>query len=369
MSAGSSLDARLVDGVIDRGWLPDPVLRAAIRLLLRRRRARITAGGVEDRSERSRALIEQLAAGPVTLAVEAANEQHYEVPTAWFRTVLGPHLKYSSGWWPPGVDDLASAEAAMLRLTAERARIADGQRILELGCGWGSLTLWLAEHYPGASIVGVSNSVTQRRHIEAEAARRGLANLTVLTGDVAVLGTGGGPGGTDGEHAEVVGDGAFDRVVSVELFEHVRNHRELTRRIARWLAPGGMLFVHVFAHRSDPYVFTSGARADWMARTFFTGGIMPSHDLLARTVKDLVLDDQWAVSGRHYARTLRAWLERIDANRDELLAVLAEDDARLARARLHRWRVFTIACEELFAFADGDEWHVSHHRFRRPDVP
>ncbi len=366
MSRRGGLDTRIIDGVVDRGWLPDPVLRAVIRLLLLRRRAQITRGGLEARSERTRQLIEQLAAGPVTLAVDAANEQHYEVPTAWFRTVLGPHLKYSSGWWPPGVDDLGTAEAAMLRLTAERARIEDGQRILELGCGWGSLTLWLAEHYPAASIVGVSNSATQRRHIEAEAARRGLANLTVLTADVAVLGTGGGSGGGDGEHAEVVRDGAFDRVVSVELFEHVRNHRELTRRIARWLAPGGMLFVHVFAHRSDPYVFASGVRADWMARNFFTGGIMPSHDLLARTVKDLVLDDQWAVSGEHYARTLRAWLERIDADREHLLEVLAGDDPRAARARLHRWRVFTIACEELFAFADGDEWHVSHHRFIRP---
>jgi len=356
-----------VDAVVDRGLLPDVVLRAAIRELLRRRRLAITSGDVEVRAERKRDLIDQLAAGPITVAVDAANSQHYEVPAALFTELLGPRLKYSSGWWPPGVDDLATAEEAMLRLTAQRAAIVDGHRILDLGCGWGSLTLWLAEHHPSSEVVGVSNSASQRAFIEARAAQRGLTNVIVRTADVARLGAGGGDDGGDGLHADVVAAASFDRVVSVELFEHVRNHRELTARIARWLVPGGALFVHVFAHRSEPYAFETGPRADWMARHFFTGGLMPSHDLLPLTVHDLVLEAQWAVSGLHYARTLRAWLDRLDGRRDAVLAALsAVEGPTDAAAWLHRWRVFTIACEELFAARGGDEWHVSHYRFRRP---
>jgi len=359
--------ARLVDAVIDRGLLPDPVLRRAIRGLLRRRRAAITAGTVEERSARQRQLLATLATSPVAVDTEEANEQHYEVPTELFELMLGPHLKYSSGFWPLGVTDLADAEEAMLRVTCERAHLADGQDVLELGCGWGSLTLWMAERYPASRIVAVSNSATQREHIEKQVAVRGLDNVTVLTCDVSRLGAGAGPDGASGAYAEVVHDGAFDRVVSVEMFEHVRNHRVLTERIARWLRPDGKLFVHVFAHRSDAYAFETGARADWMARHFFTGGLMPSHDLLLLSVRDLVVEDRWAVSGTHYARSLRAWLDRLDASRDRALALFsATEGVQQARVLLQRWRVFTIACEELFAFDGGDEWHVSHYLFSRP---
>lgn len=357
--------ARLVDAVVDRGLLPDALLRLAIRSLLARRRVGLARGTGEERWERKRALVAQLAAGPVTVGVDAANAQHYEVPTALFTRLLGPHLKYSSGWWPPGVDDLATAEEAMLRLTVERADLRPGQRILDLGCGWGSLTLWIARHVPDVEVVAVSNSLTQRAHIEARAAALGLTNVSVLTADVARLGAGAEADG-GGLHADVVAPASFDRVVSVELFEHVRNHRVLTERIAHWLVPSGALFVHVFAHHRDPYVFETGRRGDWMARHFFTGGLMPSHDLLPLTVRDLQLEDAWVVSGRHYARTLRAWLDRIDADRDGILAALAESDGPASpRAWLHRWRVFTIACEELFATRGGEEWHVSHYRFRR----
>lgn len=367
MTGRPPLGARVVDAVVDAGVLPDPLLRWAIRRLLRHRRATITAGGVEARSERQRALLERLASSPVAVDTDEANEQHYEVPTELFELMLGPHLKYSSGYWPDGTDDLAAAEEAMLRLTCQRAELADGQHVLELGCGWGSLTLWMAEHYPASHIVAVSNSVTQREHIAKQAVLRGLDNVTVLTGDVNRLGTGAGPDGGPGEHVEVVHTDAFDRVVSVEMFEHVRNHRVLTERIARWLRPGGKLFVHVFAHRSDGYPFETGSSADWMARHFFTGGLMPSHDLLLLSVRDLAIEDRWAVSGRHYARSLRAWLERLDAERDRAVDLLAAGGPRrVGRVRLRRWRVFTIACEELFAFAGGDEWHVSHYRFSRP---
>jgi cyclopropane-fatty-acyl-phospholipid synthase len=366
-SATLPLGARLVDAVVDRGVLPDPVLRRVIRGLLRRRRAAITGGTVEERSARQRQLLATLATSPVAVDTDDANEQHYEVPTELFELMLGPHLKYSSGYWPLGVTDLAGAEEAMLRLTCDRAQLVDGQDVLELGCGWGSLTLWMAEHYPASRIVAVSNSATQREHIEKQAALRGLANVTVLTCDVNRLGAGAGPDGGPGAYAEVVHDGGFDRVVSVEMFEHVRNHRVLTERIARWLRPSGKLFVHVFAHRSDAYPFETGARADWMARHFFTGGLMPSHDLLLLSVRNLVVEDRWAEAGTHYARSLRAWLERLDASRDRALALFAATEgSRRARVLLQRWRVFTIACEELFAFDGGDEWHVSHYLFSRP---
>jgi cyclopropane-fatty-acyl-phospholipid synthase len=353
-----TLKARVIDAVIDRGVLPDPLLRRAIRGLLRRRLAESTAGSVEDRDARKRALVASLASSPVAIDTAEANEQHYEVPTELFELMLGPHLKYSSGYWPIGVATLAQAEEAMLRLTCERAELRDGQDVLELGCGWGSLTLWMAAHHPASRITAVSNSSTQREHIEKQAAARGLDNVTVLTCDVNRLGV--------EAYAELVHESAFDRVVSVEMFEHVRNHRVLTERIARWLRPGGKLFVHVFAHATDPYPFDTGSNADWMARHFFTGGLMPSHDLLMLSVRDLAFDDRWAVSGLHYARSLRAWLERLDEHRDRVLQLFGEHpDALAPEASLHRWRVFTIACEELFAFAGGDEWHVSHVRFVR----
>jgi cyclopropane-fatty-acyl-phospholipid synthase len=362
------LGARLIDRLIDRGTLPDPVLRAAIRRMLAKRRDAITAGSVEDRSRRKRELLRELAEAPLAIHTAEANAQHYEVPTELFELMLGAHLKYSSGYWPTGeggpwggarVSTLDQAEEAMLRLSCEHAQLADGQDVLELGCGWGSLTLWMAERYPASRITAVSNSATQREHIEKQAQARGLDNVTVLTCDVNRLGV--------EAYAEVVTPASFDRVVSIEMFEHVRNHRVLTERIATWLRPGGSLFVHVFAHRSDPYPFDTGGSADWMARHFFTGGLMPSDDLLLHSVHDLAVDDHWVISGLHYARTLRAWLDRLDAQRDRAVQLLAETyGPAAATAWFHRWRVFDIACEELFAFDGGDEWHVSHYRFTRP---
>jgi cyclopropane-fatty-acyl-phospholipid synthase len=347
----------VVDAVIDRGLLPDPALRWLIRRLLHRRLTEVTAGSVEDRGERRRRLIGRLSEDAIAVETARANLQHYEVPAGLFELMLGPHLKYSSGWWPPGTATLAEAEEAMLELTCRHAELADGQDILELGCGWGSLTLWMATRYPASHIVAVSNSAGQRAFIEARAHERGLDNVTVLTVDVNRLGV--------DEHRDQVKTAAFDRVVSVEMFEHVRNHAALGRRIAAWLRPDGKLFVHVFAHRSAAYLFETGSQADWMARHFFTGGVMPSDDLLLHSLPGFDVEDHWVHSGRHYARTLRAWLERLDAGRDRALALLRTSDGADASAALHRWRVFLIACEELFAFRGGDEWHVSHYRFVR----
>jgi cyclopropane-fatty-acyl-phospholipid synthase len=350
---GEGSDPRsAVDALVDSGRLPDTVLRATIRGLLRTRRLSDGPGPEE--------LAAQLFAGPVTVAVDAANTQHYEVPAAFFSLILGPRLKYSSAWWPEGVSTLEQAEDAMLELTCRRAGLADGQDILELGCGWGSLTLWMAERYPAARIVAVSNSTTQRDHILARASERGLTNLTVLTGDVGELGI--------SSHVDIVAAERFDRVVSVEMFEHVRNHRELGRRIARWLRPGGELFVHVFAHRSRPYLFEVGGPGDWMARHFFTGGMMPSEDWIPRAVDALEHRQTWRFDGRHYTRTLAAWRELLEERREETLRVLAHGATPAeAERRWNRWRTFLIACEELFAARRGREWGVVHHRLRRPD--
>lgn len=359
---------RLVDGIIDRGLLPDPLLRTAIRLLLRRRRRRLLAGDVETRDRAARAVVDRMDASPVTLAVDEANDQHYEVPAAFFSLLLGPRLKYSSAWWPTGVTSLAGAEDAMLALTAERAQLRDGQDVLELGCGWGSLTLWMAERYPRSRITAVSNSTSQADYIRGQARDRGLGNVRVVTADVGrlrVADAGSAAGSTTADGAASLPADAFDRVVSVEMFEHVRNQRELGRRIARWLRPGGRLFVHVFSHASQPYTFETASGGDWMARNFFTGGMMPSHDLLLLTIDALAVEQRWAVSGRHYARTLRAWRRRLEDGHDEAVVLLA--DARGGgEAAVRRWRVFLIACEELFAVRGGDEWHVTHLRFVRP---
>lgn len=345
-----SFSARVVDAVVDRGLLPDPVLRAVIRRLLARRLADEDPGTPAARADAKASRLADWGHAPVALAPDEANAQHYEVPTELFELMLGPHLKYSSGYWPDGVTTLAQAEEAMLTLTCERADLADGQDVLELGCGWGSLTLWMAARYPGSRITAVSNSATQRDWIEKQAFERGLDNVDVRTRDVNDL--------------ELAAD-SVDRVVSIEMFEHVRNHAELLRRIARWLRPDGALFVHVFAHRELLYPFRAGSRVDWMARHFFADGVMPSHDLFLHLQDDLVVDRLWAVDGTHYHRTLEAWLARLDAHRDRVVDLLADTHgADEARARYHRWRVFTIACSELFGYADGTEWHVTHTRMR-----
>lgn len=335
---------------IDRGLVPDAVLRRVITARVLRKVAHERRGTVDERSERLREFVEARSKGPVTVFADAANRQHYEVPTAFFQTVLGPRLKYSSAIWPDGVDDLAAAEDATLELSATRAELADGQRVLDLGCGWGSFSLWLAERHPRSEIVAVSNSATQRAHIEAEATQQGLANLSVVTADV----------------AEFEPDGTFDRVVSVEMFEHVSNHAELTSRIARWLAPDGRLFVHIFSHRDMGWAFDADSSNDWMGRYFFSGGVMPSDDLLPSVVTDLGLVDHWRHSGRHYERTLNAWLARLDRHRDQVMPILVDTyGATEAEAWFHRWRVFFMASAQLWGARRGNEFLVSHYLFAR----
>jgi cyclopropane-fatty-acyl-phospholipid synthase len=334
----------------ERGRLPDAWVRWGIRRVARRRlateerREEATGGRAVD------AFLEAMRDAPVAAVPEKANEQHYEVPAEFFDIVLGPRRKYSCCYWPEGVDDLAAAEEASLAATAERAGIADDQDVLELGCGWGSFSLWAAERHPGSRFTAVSNSASQRAFIEGEAARRGIANLTVITADMNGFDT----------------DGRFDRIVSLEMFEHMRNWRELFGRVHRWLKPGGRFFMHVFCHRSHPYPYEDIGPDDWMSHYFFAGGIMPSDDLPLHFQDDLKLADRWRWSGRHYERTLNAWLARMDRDREHIWPILERTYGRdQADLWWVRWRLFLMACAELFGFRGGQEWWVGHYLLER----
>lgn len=336
----------MIDSLLEKNLLPDWLIRIGIRRLLAQRIREETAR--YDRAAyvadlKNRALAEQTA---------AANEQHYEVPTSFYQYCLGKRLKYSGCLYPTGKESLDQAEEHMLALYAERAQLADGQNILELGCGWGSLCLYNAAKFPRAQITAISNSRTQKEHIDAEAKKRGLTNLRIITCDINVF---------DIEPAQ------FDRVVSVEMFEHLKNYDLLFRNIARWLKPGGMLFTHIFTHSRFSYHFIARDETDWMSRYFFTGGQMPAHDLLMQFQADLTLVTDWKVNGRHYQQTAEHWLQNMDAHRAEIMPLFrATYGADQATKWWAYWRVFYLSCAELWGYKNGEEWLVSHYLFRKP---
>lgn len=341
----------MIDTLLEKDLLPDWLVRIGIRRLLAQRLRDESKPG--DPQVRLDAYVHDLKHRPLAEDTKAANEEHYEVPTAFFLRCLGRRLKYSGCYYPTGSESLDEAEEAMLRLYVERGHIADGQEILELGCGWGSFSLYLAERFRASRITGVSNSRTQKEFIDSEAKKRGLENLTIITRDM---------------NSFEIDAGRFDRVVSIEMFEHMKNYQALMAGISRWLKPGGLLFVHIFTHRRLAYHFVARDDTDWMARYFFTGGQMPSHDLLIQFQERLSLVEDWTVNGTHYQKTAEAWLANMDAHRREILPLFRQTyGAGNARKWWSYWRVFFMSCAELWGYKGGNEWIVSHYLFRKSE--
>jgi cyclopropane-fatty-acyl-phospholipid synthase len=337
--------ASTIIGVAERVPLPDLVVRAAIQRLCSRTASRLASGSAESDVR----FAGEMAARAIAEHADAANAQHYEVPAAFFVHVLGPNRKYSSCFYRGPESTLQEAEEEALRQTVEHADLADGQSILELGCGWGSLSLWMARLYPNSKIIAVSNSHSQRMYIQGEGAARGLKNLSVLTADM---------NGFDPRQQ-------FDRIVSVEMFEHMMNWRELIGRLRSWLEPDGRFFMHVFSHRCGAYLFDRTDEEDWIAQHFFTGGVMPSHHLIRQYSDLFEVEKEWRWSGEHYQRTALDWLANFDKHRAEIERILRDVYGADTALWMRRWRWFFLATSGLFGYAGGSEWGVSHYRMKK----
>ena len=338
------------DKLLEKDLVPDLLIRNGIRRLLRQRLKEEDKGSPEAQKKHLLSLIEELRNSPIAIETKAANEQHYEVPTEFYQYCLGKNLKYSSCFYKEGVTDLTTAERDMLELTCERAELRDGMEVLELGCGWGSLSLFMASKFPNSRITAVSNSRTQKIHIDNEAKKRGINNLTIITCDMNSFSI----------------DKKFDRVVSVEMFEHMRNYYELMKRISGWLKDDGKLFVHIFTHKKYAYKFEVKDETDWMSKYFFTGGIMPSDDLLFYFNDHLVKEKHWIVNGMHYSKTSEDWLRNMDAHKKEIMPLFEKTYGKdHAKKWWVYWRIFYMACAELWGWDKGDEWLVSHYLFKK----
>ena len=339
---------RTIDNLLTKDVIPDFLIRQNIRKLLRRRLIDETKPNQELQQQHLMRIVEELKKSPIAIETKAANEQHYELPTAFFQLVMGKHMKYSSCYWNTSTADLTAAENLALEKTCAHAELKNGMKILELGCGWGSLTMFMAAKFPDAQITGVSNSATQKQYIDKTCAERGLKNVRIITADMNVFSL----------------DEQFDRVVSVEMFEHMRNYELLMQKIARMLTADGKLFVHIFTHQSFTYYFDVIDESDWMSKYFFTGGIMPSDDLLLYFNKDLKIQHHYHWDGTHYEKTANCWLENMDKNRNTIMPILsATYGAEQATKWWVYWRIFFMACAELWGYNKGREWFVSHYLF------
>jgi cyclopropane-fatty-acyl-phospholipid synthase len=331
--------------LLEKDRIPDVLIRMGIRRLLQQR-----LRDEEAKKNNLPKLVEELKDSPIAVETTAANEQHYEVPTQFYQYCLGPHLKYSSGYWKEGVKDIETSERDMLELTCERAQLQNGQEVLELGCGWGSLSLFMSAKFPRSNFTVVSNSRTQKIYIDEQAKQRGIKNLTVITADINQFSI----------------DKKFDRVVSVEMFEHLRNYKLLFHKIASWMKEDARMFVHIFTHKEYAYKFEVKDESDWMSKYFFTGGIMPSNDLFSYFNDDLKIVDQWIVNGTHYSKTSEAWLDNMDANKDKIMPLFEKTYGKENALKWWvYWRIFYMACAELWGYNKGNEWMVCHYLFEK----
>ncbi len=335
----------MIDNLLSRDIIPDFLIRAGIKKLLKQRLNELDINNIEEKSEKFRSFLNIMKSSPIALNTIDANEQHYEVPTEFYSYSLGPNKKYSCCYYQTGNETLGQAEELMLDLTMKRADLKDGQDILELGCGWGSLTLAMAKKFPNSKITAVSNSATQKEFILNVCENKGYENVTIITQDMNNFSI----------------EGNFDRVVSVEMFEHMRNYNELLTRIYKVLKPEGKLFIHIFVHREFPYLFEAKDESDWMSKYFFSGGMMPSDDLLYNFSDLFKVKEHWQVNGKHYAKTARHWLENMDSNEEKVIELFKNHYGDEYKKWWSYWRVFFMSCEELWAYDNGNIWFVSHY--------
>ena len=339
-----------IDNLLEKDLIPDYLIRTRIRQLLKQRLEDENKGGVELQQKHLMTFIENLKSSSIAVNTADANEQHYEVPTPFYQYCLGKNLKYSSGYWKPGVTDIDTSETDMLEITCARAELKNGQKVLELGCGWGSLSLFMAAKFPESIFTVVSNSRTQKEYIDSEAAKRNIINLTVITADMNNFAI----------------EGQFDRVVSVEMFEHMRNYQLLMEKVASFLLPEGKLFIHIFTHKEYAYLFEVKDDTDWMSKYFFTGGVMPSDDLMFYFNDHLTVKKHWHVSGSHYGKTSEAWLVNMDQHKSEIMPLFEQTYGIDAATKWWvYWRIFFMSCAELWNYNEGNEWIVSHYLFEK----
>ncbi len=344
----------VIINAIERGWLPDAVTRRLVRRLCKQRLAELRRQQSDDTFANS--FFKKMTESQVAPVPEKANDQHYELPAEFFELMLGERLKYSCCFFDEPSTKLTQAEEESLQTVCQRADLSEGMNVLELGCGWGSLTLWMLTHFPKTTVTAVSNSSQQRRLILNRAEALGVADrLNVITADM--------------NHFDI-DDNSFDRVVSCEMFEHMRNYEVLLRRVSKWLKPTGKLFVHIFCHKDYIYEFETEGASNWMGRYFFTGGIMPNFDVFDNFSTDLQVQDSWIWDGTHYQRTCNAWLELLDERRAAAMKILRRTYGdQQANRWFHRWRLFLIAGAELFGFDRGSQWQIGHYLFQPTGQP